>query len=159
MVSLPFNRLLLSKSIIRFSVCLGDVMSYFDRFYRKLLSLWPRCQRVLNSSSKNNPASSLLHSWWTDMNLPVVLFCLLNVVMSGNKLTSVVFEIFGNVQGMSRTCGITQCLIMNERVNITRLVFLGLIICFLCVFRCLLQDGELHVFSVPILPVLTYWFL
>ncbi|XP_040002464.1 acylphosphatase-2-like isoform X1 [Xiphias gladius] len=34
------------------------------------------------------------------MFLSGLLFCLINVVMSENKLTSVDFEIFGNVQGV-----------------------------------------------------------
>uniref|UniRef100_A0A671TFM4 acylphosphatase n=1 Tax=Sparus aurata TaxID=8175 RepID=A0A671TFM4_SPAAU len=38
---------------------------------------------------------------WTDMFLSALLFCLFNIVMSENKLTSVDFEIFGNVQGKS----------------------------------------------------------
>ncbi|XP_040002465.1 acylphosphatase-2-like isoform X2 [Xiphias gladius] len=36
------------------------------------------------------------------MFLSGLLFCLINVVMSENKLTSVDFEIFGNVQGSSQ---------------------------------------------------------
>ena len=36
------------------------------------------------------------------MFLSVLLFCLFNAVMTDNKLTSVDFEIFGNVQGRSR---------------------------------------------------------
>ena len=35
------------------------------------------------------------------MFLSALLFCLFNIVMSKNKLTSVDFEIFGNVQGKS----------------------------------------------------------
>ncbi|KAM8772368.1 acylphosphatase-2-like [Acanthopagrus schlegelii] len=34
------------------------------------------------------------------MFLSALLFCLFNIVMSKNKLTSVDFEIFGNVQGV-----------------------------------------------------------
>ncbi|TMS00959.1 Acylphosphatase-2 [Larimichthys crocea] len=35
-----------------------------------------------------------------DWHVSVLLFCLFNFVMSENKLTSVDFEIFGNVQGV-----------------------------------------------------------
>ncbi|XP_076585749.1 acylphosphatase-2-like [Chaetodon auriga] len=37
---------------------------------------------------------------WTNMSLCMLLLCLFNFVMAENKLTSVDFEIFGNVQGV-----------------------------------------------------------
>lgn len=79
---------------------------YFERHNRKLLSFWQSCQI---SEIKINAAELKLK--WTDMFLSALLFCLFNIVMSENKLTSVDFEIFGNVQGkLFVTCHMYVCL-------------------------------------------------
>lgn len=52
------------------------------------------------SEIKIKQLTAELNLRWSDMFLSALLFCLFSSIMSGNKLTSVDFEIFGNVQGV-----------------------------------------------------------
>lgn len=75
----------------------------------------------------------------SDMLLGVLILCVFSFVMPKDKLVSVDFEIFGNVQGESHDLKcLSSCSLGNDFMKVTLSLF--------CLFRCLLQDGEFHLF-------------